>query len=85
MSLKDLFEKKWKFVTTQMDRKGIVLSDISQQRKTNNLWYHLYVESLKNIYNRIKQKQTIDTENKSVVVRGKENEGMEKRKGNSVR
>ena len=43
------------------------------------------MESLKNIYNRIKQKQTIDTENKSVVVRGKENEGMEKRKGNSVR
>lgn len=49
MSLKDLFEKKWIFVTTQMDIKGIVLSEIREQRKSNNLLYHLYAESLKNM------------------------------------
>ena len=42
-----------------MDLEGIMLSEISQ-RKTNTVWYHLYVESKK--YNKLvnitKQKQT---------------------------
>ena len=44
---------------TWMDLEGIMLSEISQ-RKTNTVWYHLYVESKK--YNRLvnmtKKKQT---------------------------
>ena len=34
------------FAATWMDLEGIVLSEISQ-RKTNTVWYHLYVESKK--------------------------------------
>ena len=33
-----------------MDIKGIVLSELSQQRKTNSVWSHLYVEALKNVW-----------------------------------
>ena len=32
------------FVTTWMDLEGIVLSEINQ-RKTNTIWFHLYVKS----------------------------------------
>ena len=46
------------FAATWMDLEGIMLSEISQ-RKTNTVWYHLYVESKK--YNKqmniTKQKQ----------------------------
>ena len=38
------------FAATWMDLEGIVLSEISQ-RKTNTVWYHLYVESKK--YNKL--------------------------------
>ena len=34
------------FVATWMDLEGIILSEISQ-RKTNTVWYHLYMESKK--------------------------------------
>ena len=34
------------FAATQMDLESIMLSDI-RQRKTNAVWYHLYVESKK--------------------------------------
>ena len=34
------------FVATWMDLEGIMVSEISQ-RKTNTVWYHLYVESKK--------------------------------------
>ena len=34
------------YAKTQMDLEGIMLSGISQ-RKTNTIWYHLYVESKK--------------------------------------
>ena len=52
-----------------MDLEGIMLSEISQ-RKTNSVWYHLYVESKKynelvNITNRL-----TDTESKQVVTSG---------------
>ena len=33
------------FVTMWMDLTGIMLSKISQQRKTNTVWFHLYMES----------------------------------------
>ena len=35
------------FATTWMDLEGIMLSEISLQRRTNALCYHLYVESKK--------------------------------------
>ena len=34
------------FAATWMDLKGVMPSEISQ-RKTNTVWYHLYVESKK--------------------------------------
>ena len=47
------------FAAMWMDLEGIMLSEISQ-RKTNTVWYHLYVESKK--YNRLvnitKKRQT---------------------------
>ena len=47
------------FSATWMDMEGIMLSEISQ-RKTNTVWYHLYVESKKynKLVNIIKTKQT---------------------------
>ena len=47
------------FSTTWM---GIMVSAISQTEKTNTVWCHLYVGTLK--------KELIDTENRSVVARG---------------
>ena len=48
------------FAATWMDLEGIMLSEISEQRKTNTACYHLYVES--NKYNKLvnitKMKQT---------------------------
>ena len=35
------------FATTWMDLEGIMLSEISQTRKTNTILYHLYVKSKK--------------------------------------
>ena len=38
------FKKNETFVTTWMDLKAIMLSEISQ-RKINSAWHHLYMES----------------------------------------
>ena len=45
-------KKEWNFAicTAWMDLEGIMLSEVSQ-RKSNSLWYHLYVESKK--YNKL--------------------------------
>ena len=32
------------FATTWMQLEIITLSEVSQKRKTNTIWYHLYVE-----------------------------------------
>ena len=48
-----------------MDLEGIMLSEISQ-RKTNSVWYHLYVESKKE-----RKKELIDTE-----VGGRQRQGL---------
>ena len=54
-----------------MELEGIMLSEISQ-RKTNTVWYHLYVESKKiqqtSVYN--KKEADTDIENKPVVTSG---------------
>ena len=44
---------------TAMDSEGIILSEINK-RKTNSVWYHLYVESKKynKLVNMTKKKQT---------------------------
>ena len=46
------------FAATWMDLEGIMLSEISQ-RKTNTVWYNLYVESKKynKLVNVVKQRQ----------------------------
>ena len=45
-----LNKKEWNFaICSNRDLEGIMLSEISQ-RKTNTVWYHLYVKSKK--YNR---------------------------------
>ena len=49
------------FVITQMDLEGIMLSVVSQ-RKTNSVWFHLYVES--------KKQMNKYTENKRVIASG---------------
>ena len=55
-----------------MDLEIIILTEESQ-RKTNIIWYHLYVESKKviqmNLF--VKQKQTPDLENKLMVTKRK--------------
>ena len=43
------------FAATKIDLKGIMLSEISQ-RKTNTIWYHLYVESEKVKYMKTESK-----------------------------
>ena len=39
--------KSYHFSTTWMDLEAIMLSEISQRRK-NTIWFHFYMESLKN-------------------------------------
>ena len=56
------------FAATWMDLKGVMPSEISQ-RKTNTVWYHLYVESKKkknttNWWIQKKGSRLTDTENK---------------------
>ena len=41
------------FVTTWVNLAGIMLNEINQ-RKINTVWFHLYVESLKNKANETK-------------------------------
>ena len=43
--LKKKKNESFPLAATWMDLEGIMLSEISQQRKINNGWYHLYVES----------------------------------------
>ena len=46
------------FAATWMDLEIIILNEVSQtQRKTNIIWYHLYVESKKNDANELINKQ----------------------------
>ena len=59
-----------------MEWVGITFSEVSQQRKTNTVCYHLYVESKKIKLNELKKKQNRFTyiENK-LLVTSKEREG----------
>ena len=63
-----------------MDLEGIMLSEINQ-RKINTLWSHLFVESTK--IKQIKQNKNtlMHTENKQVVAREEEGEGVKQGKG----
>ena len=60
-------KKEWKFATfnTWMDLQGIMLSKVSQ-RKTNTIWFYLYVWPKKQNKwtKRTKRKQVTDIENK---------------------
>ena len=49
------------FATTWMDVEITILSEISQ-RKTNIIWYHLYVESKKNDTNELIYKTELDSQ-----------------------
>ena len=57
-------------MTTWMDIKGIMLSEISQ-RKTNTIWFHIHAESKKNKMNREQTKQN-QTHRKKLMIRGQE-------------
>ena len=57
------FEKIW------MDFHGIMLCEISKQRKTKTIWHYLYVES-KKTKKKNKEIEPINTENRLVVVKG---------------
>ena len=63
-----------------MDLEGIMLSEINQ-RKINTVWSHLFVESTK--IKQIKQNNNtlMHTENKQVVAREEEGEGVKQGKG----
>ena len=65
------------FEATRMDVEGIMLRKVSQ-RKTNTVWYNLYVES--KIYNKLvnimKKAALIDIESKLVVTTRKGVEGQ---------
>ena len=59
-----------------MDLEGTVLNEINQ-RKTNDIWFHLRVESKKpNTRTKQNRNRLLDTENKLVVTRGEEGVGM---------
>ena len=55
-------EEALPFVTTEMKLEGIMLTEISWQRKINTVWSHSYVESTKF--------QLIETKSRLVVMRG---------------
>ena len=58
------------FAGIWMELEIIMLSEI-RQRKTNMLWYCLYVESLKKIQNLQKRNRLTDLENKVMVSSGR--------------
>ena len=63
------------FVTTWMDLESTMLSEIKvRQRKTNTVWFHLYVESKKQMNKHNKIETVIETENQQVVTRGENGE-----------
>ena len=49
------------FAATQMDLEIIILSEVNQ-RKTNIMWYHLYVEPKKNDTNELICKTETDSQ-----------------------
>ena len=60
------------FAGTWMDLEIIILSKVSQKRKTNTIWYHLYVESKiwhKWVYLQNKNRLT-NIENRLVIAKG---------------
>jgi len=61
------------FATTWVDLEGIMLSEINQ-RKTNTLWFHPYVEFKKQNRQKRdqeKKKTQLNTENKLVFAKGR--------------
>ena len=44
-----------------MDLEGIMLSELRQTETDNTIWFHLFVDSIKNL---------LDSENRTVVARG---------------
>ena len=64
--------------TTWMDLEGIMLSEVSW-RKTNAVWFHLYVESKSKLMHICNKREIVtEAENKEVVDRGKETGGGKK-------
>ena len=63
------------FATTWKDLKIIILTEVSQ-RKTNTMWYHLYVESKKVDTNELiyKAQTDLQIENKLTITEGEEGE-----------
>ena len=59
-----------------MDLKGIMLCEISQVKKDKYIWFHLDVESKKQM-KRHNRNRVLDTENTQLLARG---EGSEERK-----
>ena len=73
--------QRWKSsaMVKSKESEGTTLSEINQ-RKTNAIWYHLYMESKKynKVVNIIRNKQTPNIENKLVVTSGEREEGRSK-------
>ena len=61
------------FAATWMELESLILSEIARKRKTNTIWYHLFVES--KIWHSMilstKQKQIKAKESRLVVSRGR--------------
>ena len=70
------------FAVIWMDLEIIILNEVSH-RKTNIIWYHLYVESKKMIQMNLftKQKQSPDIENKFMVSKKGRERGINKEFG----
>ena len=59
------------FLATWMDLEIIILSEVkSDQRKTNTIWYHLYVESKRGHKRTYLRNRLTDIGNRLVVVKG---------------
>ena len=75
------------FAATWMDLKGVMPSEISQ-RKTNTVWYHLYVESKKKIQQineYKKRKQTHRYREQTRSYQEEEERGDRKYRGREIR
>ena len=68
----------WPLVTIWMDLKVIMLSEISQ-RKTNIIWFSLYVDSKEQKMKKENWKRLMDTERELEVARGEGEWGTAKK------
>ena len=69
------------FAIACMDLESIMLSEMASQRKTNTIWFHLYVKSNEQNEQKQNRNRLIDTENRLTAVGGVVGQISEKGEG----